>query len=173
MSLVDELTAGILRGPRGFRDALKRVLDEELQMTVHEFCKKSNISQSTIYKIMQEQREPNLKTVRNVISAVRKLEAAPGGTFIAVIASRPVLNRIEERMVDIGDEKMKVKDYPATTMEEAIIASVMAERDGAIGVVCAPIVAPTVEKILSIPVTVIIPKGSMLRAIERAAEKTS
>jgi len=173
MSLVDELLAGILRGPGGFRDALRRVLDDELRMSVHEFCERTNISQSTIYKIMQEDREPNLRTVRSIIAGVRKLETRPGGNFIAVIASHPVLNRIEERMVRIGGKTIKVKEYPAATIEEAIVAGVMAERDGAIGIVCAPIVAPTVEKILTIPVTVIIPRGSMLRAIESAAEKSA
>jgi predicted transcriptional regulator len=66
---------------------------------------------------------------------------------------------------------MRVKEYPAQTMEEAIIAAVLAERDGALAVVCAPIVASTVEKILTIPVSVVIPRDSVLRAIEVAAKK--
>jgi len=173
MSMVDELVAGILRGPGGFRKSLRKVLDEDLEMSIHEFCTRTGISQSTIYKIMQEEREPNLRTVRNVIHAVRKLENHPGGNFISVIASRPVLNTIVERMVRIGDRDVKVKEYPATTIEEAIIAAVNAERDGAVAVVCAPIVAPTIEKILTIPVSVIIPSESLLKAIEVAAERSS
>lgn len=170
--MVDELIAGILRGPGGFRDSLRRVLEEDLEMSIHEFCSRTNISQSTIYKIMQEEREPNLRTVRKVIHAVRRLENYPLGNFIAVIASRPVLNTIVERMERIGDKDVRVKEYPATTIEEAIIAAVNAEKDGALAVVCAPIVAPTIEKILTIPVTVVIPRGSMLKAIEDAAKKT-
>jgi predicted transcriptional regulator len=87
MSMVDELIAGILRGPGCFRDSLRKVLEEDLQMSIHEFCSRTGISQSTIYKIMQEEREPNLRTVRNIIHAVRRLENHPGGNFIAVIAS--------------------------------------------------------------------------------------
>lgn len=173
MSMVDELIAGILRGPGGFRDSLRRVLEEDLEMSIHEFCSRTGISQSTIYKIMQEEREPNLRTVRRIIYAVRKLENHPGGNFIAVIASRPVLNTIVERIVRIGEKNVRVKEYPATTIEEAIIAAVNAEKDGAIAVVCAPIVAPTIEKLLTVPVTVIIPKSSMLKAIEDAAEKSA
>jgi predicted transcriptional regulator len=173
MSMVDELIAGILRGPGGFRDSLRRVLEEDLEMSIHEFCSRTGISQSTIYKIMQEEREPNLRTVRSVIHAIKRLENLPGGNFIAVIASRPVLNTIVERIVRIGNKDVKVKEYPATTMEEAIIAAVSAEKDGAIAVVCAPIVAPTIEKLLTVPVTVVIPKGSMLKAIEDAAEKSA
>jgi predicted transcriptional regulator len=56
-------------------------------------------------------------------------------------------------------------------MEEAIIAAVNAERDGAKALVCAPIVSPTVEKILNIPVTTIIPKSSLIEAIELALRK--
>jgi len=37
--------------------------------------------------------------------------------------------------------------------------------------VCAPIVAPTVEQIVRIPVSVVVPKDSMVRAIEIAASK--
>jgi len=173
MSMVNDLLAGILKGPDGFREALRKVVEEDLKMTIHEFCAKTGISQSTIYKIMQERREPNLRTVRAIITAVRKLESHPHGNFIAVIASRPVLERIEERLVKIGQERFRVKEYPATTIEDAIIAAVNAERDGAMAVVCAPIVAPTIEKILTIPVSVIIPMESMLKAIQMAALKNS
>jgi predicted transcriptional regulator len=171
MTLVDELIIGILRGPDGFKDALKKILDEDLKMSVNEFCERTGLSTSTIYKIMQEKREPNLRTVRSVLRAVRTLEKQPGGPFIAVIASRGVLNKIEERMVQVDDKVLKVKEYPAATMEDAIIAAVMAERDGALAVVCAPIVAPTVEKILSIPVSIVIPRDSLIRAIDNAAKK--
>lgn len=172
LSLENELILGMLKGEGGFKDALRRVLEEDLQMSVHEFCSRTGLSLSTVYKIMQEKREPNLRTVRRVIKAVRKLEKHPGGNFVAVIASRPVLERIEERIVKIGERDIRVKEYPAATMEEAIIAAVMAERDGALAIVCAPIIAPTIEKILTIPVSVVIPRDSMLRAIEIAAQKT-
>jgi len=43
-------------------------------------------------------------------------------------------------------------------MEEAIIAAIKAERDGAKALVCAPIVSTTVEKVLRIPVVSIMPR---------------
>ena len=73
--------------------------------------------------------------------------------------------------MQVGEKSLKVKEYPAQTVEDAIIAAVMAERDGALAVVCAPIIAPTIEKLLSIPVSIIIPRDSALRAIEVAAKK--
>jgi predicted transcriptional regulator len=66
-----------------------------------------------------------------------------------------------------------VREYAAYTMEDAIIAAVRAERDGASALVCAPIVSPTIEKILSIPVATINPTSSIIRAIELAARKRS
>jgi predicted transcriptional regulator len=171
MTLVDELILGIMRGPDGFKNALREILAEDLKLSVNQFCSRTGLSPSTIYKIMQEKREPNLRTVRSVLRAVRQLEKQPSGPFIAVIAARGVLSKIEERIVQVGEKSLKVKEYPAQTMEDAIIAAVMAERDGALAVVCAPIIAPTIEKILSIPVSLIIPRDSALRAIEVAAKK--
>ena len=166
MSLENELVAGILREEGGFREALRKVLEEDLKMSIHEFCSQTGLSPSTIYKIMQDQREPNLRTVRDIIRAVRRMETKPHGNFIAVIAARPVLSRIEERTV------IRVKEYPANSMEDAIVAAVMAEKDGALAIVCAPIVAPTIQKILTIPVSIVIPRDSILHAIEVAAQKT-
>ena len=76
MTLVDELIIGILRGPEGFKNSLKKILDEDLKMSVNDFCVRTGLSPSTIYKIMQEKREPNLRTVRSVLrSALRPVPA--------------------------------------------------------------------------------------------------
>jgi len=172
MSLERELLDGILRDEGGFRDALRKVLEEDLKMSVHEFCSQTDMSPSTIYKIMQDRREPNLRTVREIIRAVRRLEAKPGGGFVAVIAARPVINKIEERTVKLNGQNVRVKEYPAESMEDAIVAAHMAETDGAIALVCAPIVAPTVAKILTIPVSIVVPRNSINRALEAALQKT-
>jgi len=173
MALENKLVAGILRGEGGFREALREVLDEDLKMSVHEFCTTTELSPSTVYKIMQDRREPNLRTVRDILWAVRKLEVHPGGNFIAVIGHRVVLNKIEERIVRVGGRDIRIKEYPAASIEDAIVAAVHAERDGALALVCAPIVAPTVEKILTIPISIVLPRDSIVRAIAKAAEKTT
>ncbi|NLK26580.1 MAG: transcriptional regulator [Euryarchaeota archaeon] len=173
MALENKLIAGILRDEGGFREALRDILDEDLKMSVHEFCTSTGLSPSTLYKIMQDQREPNLRTVRNIIWAVRRLENHPGGDFIAVIGHRVVLNKIEERTLRVHGRNIRIKEYPAASIEDAIVAAVHAERDGAVALVCAPIVAPTVEKILTIPISIVIPQESIVRAVARAAEKTA
>jgi len=163
---VDELISGMLREEGGFQKALRNILEDELDMTVNEFCKLSRISQSTMYKILEEKREPNLRTVRAIFKALKMIADAPEDQFIAVIASHQVLQTLS-REVDVGDRIVLLREYPVATVEDAIIAAVRAEREGALAVVCAPIVAPTVERILTIPVSPVMPTHSILAAVER------
>ncbi|UCE73320.1 MAG: helix-turn-helix domain-containing protein [Methanomassiliicoccales archaeon] len=172
MTIVSELIDSIIESDDAFRETLKRTLKTELGMSIPEFSKKSGVSQSTIYKIISEKREPNLRTLRQIITAIRKIEGLKGEPFIAVIVARSVLNKIEERRIKIRGKEITIREYPANSMEETIISAVFAERDGAQAVVCAPIVSTTIEKILRIPVATIMPKDSMIEAIELAAKKT-
>ena len=164
---VQDLISGMLREDGGFQKAFRSILTDELNMSLNEFCQLSGVSQSTMYKILEDKREPNLKTVRQVIKALRLLSEPEGSHFIAVIAYSSVLE-VLPRTVDMGGGlTVTLREYPVSTVEDAIIAAVRAERDGALGVVCAPIVAPTVEKIISIPVSRVIPTTSILLAIDR------
>ena len=72
----------------------------------------------------------------------------------------------------MDDKLITIREYSATSMEEAIVAAIKAERDGAKALVCAPIVSPTVEKVLTIPVTAIMPRDSLIEAIRLAAKKS-
>ncbi|MHC1631573.1 MAG: helix-turn-helix domain-containing protein [Methanotrichaceae archaeon] len=151
------------------RKTLREVLSE-LGLSAREFSKISAIPQSTFYKIISGHREPNITTLRQIVKTIKQLEGSDGG-FIAVIAARPVLDEMWEKKMKVGDRFLTLREYSATNIEEAIIAAVRAERDGAAALVCAPIASPTVEKLLTIPVATIIPKGSLMRAIEVAASK--
>ncbi len=163
---VDDLITGMLREEGGFQIAFRGILDNELHMSLNEFCRATGISQSTLYKVMEGGREPNLRTVREVIKALKILNTAEENRFIAIIAASTALESIPES-VTVSGQSIKVHEYPVATLEDAIIAAVLAERDGALGLVCAPIVAPTVEKILSIPVSRVIPTSSIQTAMER------
>lgn len=163
---VDDLIAGMLREEGGFQKALRSMLEDELDMTLSEFCAASGLSPSTMYKILEEKREPNIRTVREIVKAVRILADPVAEHFIAIIASNVSMDLIPGT-VDLNGKVIPLREYPVNTVEDAIIASVRAERDGALAVVCEPIVAPTVEKILTIPVSRVIPAGSILRAIDR------
>ncbi len=166
---VDDLVTGMLREEGGFQIALKYILEEEIHLTLNEFCQMSGIPTSTLYKVMEGEREPNLRTVRQVIKALRIINVPEDSRFIAIIAASTALENVPEK-ISINGMNIRVREYPVQTLEDAIIAAVRAERDGALGLVCAPIVAPTVEKILSIPVSRVIPTESIPKAIEKLTE---
>ena len=154
-----------------FRAVLREVLDS-LGWTVQDLARKAGVSPSTIYKITSEERSPSLDVLRKMIKAVNEAEGLRAGSFIALIVTRRVLDEVVERSVQIGSETVKIREYPAATVEDAIVSAIRAERDGAVAVVCAPIVSPTIERILDIPIATIVPKDSVTEAIKLAAMKS-
>jgi len=167
----EDLIRAAVESDEAFIKEFHRIIKEELHLTASEFSERSGIPASTIYKLLSGHREPNIKTLRQIVSVLRKMEGTVKHDFIAVIAARPVLDYITEKKLKVGGRLLTIREYSATSMEEAIIAAVKAERDGAKALVCAPIVSTTVEKILRIPVTSIMPKDSLIEAIELAAKK--
>ncbi|HKM13773.1 MAG TPA: transcriptional regulator [Candidatus Methanomethylophilaceae archaeon] len=163
---VDDLIAGMLKEEGGFQKALRSMLSDELDMSLSEFCEVAGLSPSTMYKVLEEKREPNIRTIRKVVKALRELTGPIGDHFIAIIASNVSMDMLPET-VNVSGKAVPIREYPVNTVEDAIIAAVRAERDGALAVICAPIVAPTIEKILTIPVSRVIPTVSIMRAIER------
>ena len=80
---VNDLISGMLKEDGGFQKAFKEMLDNELDMTVNEFCQEAGISQSTMYKMLEDKREPNLRTIRAIIKAAKlpgadHVQLAPG-----------------------------------------------------------------------------------------------
>lgn len=170
MDRARKLTKAAMESDAKFRETLKEVLTE-LGMTMQDLAKRANVSPSTLYKIANEDRSPSLEVLRRVLNAVREAEGLRAGNFIALIVTRQVLDEVVERSVKIGDETVRIREYPASTIEDAIVAAIRAERDGAVAVVCAPIVSPTIEKILDIPIATIVPRDSVTEAIKLAARK--
>jgi predicted transcriptional regulator len=170
MALSDEIIYAAFESNEIFRKKLSEAITE-LGLTVTDFSRKSKIPLSTLYKILSGEREPNLKTMRAIIKAVKSIEGMKSGRFIAIIASRPVLDALKERVIEIKGIKFSIREYPVNSIEESIIAAVRAEREGAAALVCAPITSSTVEKILRIPVAAIIPRESLSEAVEIAAKK--
>jgi predicted transcriptional regulator len=172
MNAAEKVIKSAFESDEVFQKTLSIVIKEDLNLTAVDFAKKANIPPSTLYKILSGNRDPNIKTLRQIVKTIREIkETSGGGDFIAVIAARSVLDNIVETKKKISGKLITIREYSATSMEEAIIAAVNAERDGAKALVCAPIVSPTVEKILSIPVTTIIPRNSLIEAIELALKK--
>jgi|MudIll2142460700_1097286.scaffolds.fasta_scaffold595421_1 predicted transcriptional regulator len=167
----EKLLWAALDGDEAFRRTLAGVLEGELDMTAREFARRSGLGESTVYKMLSGARRPNLATLRRVVRAVQEVEGTRRGRFVALIASRAVVEDVRGRANELELGGVKVREYPAFNMEEAIIQSIRAEREGAVALVCAPIVSSTLEKILHIPVATIQPKRCVLDAIELAAKK--
>lgn len=171
MDRTNRIIRAAIESDAAFRVALSEVLDS-LGMTIQDLSRRAGISPSTLYKIANEDRTPSLDVLRKLVRSIREAEGLKSGNFIALIVTRQVLDEVIERSIRIGDENVRVREYPASTVEDAIVASIRAERDGAIAVVCAPIVSPTIEKILDIPIATIVPRNSVTEAIKVAARKS-
>ncbi len=169
--IADYLIKAAVESNEAFIKEFARILKDELHMTATEFSEKSGIPASTVHKILSGHREPNIKTFRQIVSVLKKQEGKEKTGFIAVIAARPVLDLITEKKLKVKDRLFTIREYSAVSMEEAIIAAIKAERDGAKAVVCAPIVSTTIEKVLQIPVVTIMPRDSLFEAIDLAARK--
>jgi predicted transcriptional regulator len=168
---IDRLMRAALTSDEEFVLTLDNLLRHDLRISIRELSETSGIAQSSLYKILHGKRSPNLSTLRAIIQAMRKFYRAGEGEFIGLIAARPVLETIEERTADVDARRVKVREYPVHTMEDAIVAAVRAEREGAVAIVCAPIVSSIIEQLVHIPVATIIPRESVQRAIELAARK--
>ncbi|MFN3384508.1 MAG: helix-turn-helix domain-containing protein [Archaeoglobaceae archaeon] len=155
-----------------FGKKLEALIKNELKMEIREFAKEAGISESTIYKIVSGRREPNLKTLRQIAVFIAK-KIKKTEDFIAVIASRSVLNMLMSYFVEVDEKRIPIREYSANSFEEAVISAVKAERDGAKAIVCAPILSPTLEKIVRVPIVTIIPKEDLLNAVKLAGKKVA
>ena len=175
MTVADDIVSEIFMQDQELPGILTKVIKQRLGMSIGEFSERSGIPASTLYKILSGERDPNMRTFRRIITTIREIErgCAKEDKFIAVIGARGVLDGIDKDEITFRKETIDIKEYAVTTIEEAIIAAIQAERDGAAALVCAPIVSPTVEKIVTIPVATIRPTSSVTRAIELAAKKIS
>lgn len=168
---VERLIKAALISDEEFVQTLREVMRRDLRISVRVLSEKSGIASSSLYKIIHGKRSPNLSTLRAIILAMRKITYSAEGEFIGLIAARPVLDVILERNTEVDGRKVRVREYPVHTMEEAIIAAIRAEREGAAAIVCAPIVSSVIEQLVKLPVATIIPRDSVQRAIELAARK--
>lgn len=168
---IDRLMRSALTSDEEFVQTLEDLLRRDLRISIRELSEASGIAQSSLYKILHGKRSPNLSTLRSIIRAMRRFYRTGEGEFIGLIVARPVLETIEERTAEVDARRVKIREYPVHTMEDAIIAAVRAEREGAVAIVCAPIVSSVIEQLVHIPVATIIPRDSVQRAIELATRK--
>ena len=141
---------------RMFETDFTTALTEELArkgMTVRELADRTGIPASTLYKVTLGERDPRFSTVQKI---VRILEPERN-RFIAIIAAKFLLDSLDIREVPVSGGRCDIRGYSANSLEECIIAAVRAEKEGAAGIVCAPILASIVEKIVDVPVSMLRP----------------
>ena len=135
-----------------FRTALEEELERK-DMSIKELAERAGIPAATLYKITSGERDPRLSTVKAIVDALDPRER----DFVAVIGVKFLLDELQGTSETAGGKTYRIRGYTANTMEECIIAAVRAEKDGAAGIICAPILSTLVERIVDIPVTIIKP----------------
>ena len=144
---------------RIFETDFTAALNEELErknMTVKELAELTGIPVSTLYKVTVGERDPRLSTVKKIVSVLEPERHR----FIAVIAAKFLLDSFTTREIESRDQKYTIRGYSAHSLDECIVAAARAEKDGASGIICAPILASIVEKIVDVPVGMLRPELS-------------
>jgi len=140
-----------------FTTALNEELDRK-NLSVKDLAGLTGIPVSTLYKVTVGERDPRLSTIKKIVAVLE-----PGrDRFIAIIAARFLLDSLEVRETEVNGKKFLIRGYSANSLDECIIAAARAEKDGASGIVCAPILASIVEKIVDIPVGMLRPELSVV-----------
>jgi len=146
----------------------------ERNLTTKEFCEKSGMPANTLYKIMSRKREDfMISNLRRLIQAMSKIDEANGEDRIGVITARGALDTLRREVrVEGKPRPIFIREYPAMTIEEEIIQGIRAEREKMKGIICGPIAANTLEKVVRIPVTALqFEEEALLNAISKLARK--
>ncbi|HUH78968.1 MAG TPA: helix-turn-helix domain-containing protein [Methanoregula sp.] len=142
---------------RIFETDFTAALNEELEkknMTVRELAALTGIPASTLYKVTVGERDPRLSTIKKIVSVLEPER----NRFIAIIAAKFLLDSIDIRQIEHNGRMFGIRGYSANSLEECIVAAARAEKEGASGIICAPILASIVEKIVDVPVGMLRPE---------------
>jgi predicted transcriptional regulator len=140
----------ISAGTEKFGDKLEQNIRRQ-NMTVKEFAKKYEISESSIYKITSgETINFGVETLRKIIEGLKNEEGYNRPT-IGLITTRSACDRVPSELT-VNDTTYNIKPLPANSIEEEIIKGVNAEKDGIEAILCGPIAATTIEEVVNVPV---------------------
>ena len=164
---------GLAKNEDAFRKELRQALSD-LGISAKQFSKIARVSKSTLYKIMSSRKKDiRLSNVREIVLGIKEIEQGKSakGNVIALIADRGALEGTRKELVVNGHE-YQIDGYPATNIEEAIIQGISAERDGVKAIICGPITAYTLEKVVTVPVVSLRLKPDQIQsAIDTAVKK--
>ncbi|MGF3498636.1 MAG: helix-turn-helix domain-containing protein [Candidatus Methanosuratincola sp.] len=170
--LYEALISAAMESNERFAEMLKSVMKKK-GITVRDLSAGSGVPVSTINKMLSEERDIRLSTFREVIRyiASQSMEVV-GDITVGIIAARPALNALSRHQLPVKGKKVIIKEYPANNLEEAIICAIRAERNRVQGLVCASIVATTVEKFVRIPiVTIKVEESNIIESLKVLVDK--
>ncbi|HJJ37040.1 helix-turn-helix domain-containing protein [Methanocorpusculum parvum] len=145
-----------------FRTALSEELDRR-GLSIRQLSEMTGIPAVTLYKIASGERDPRLSTVKKIVAAFSPRH----GKFIALIAAKFLLDENEGVKILANGTEYRIKGYAANSLEDCLIVAVRARNDGAAGIICAPILASLIEKMVDVPVAILKPD---MHAVLGAAE---
>ena len=172
MPLWKQLLYSIIEDDKLFAETVKRV-SQELNLTLKELAEKAEIPSSTLYKLSSTDSDVRLSTIKKLIRFIRLKEQEDilQGKVVGLITSRDVLDEFGN-IIEIDGESIRIKEYLANTIEEEIILGVRAAREGVGAIVCGPVAANTMKKILEIPVIgIAFSRNSLVEALKKAYPK--
>lgn len=154
-----------------FGEELKNTI-AKLGKNIKEFSEESGIPKSTLYKIASnEEKDFRRSTLKQIVETVKRLEGYGRENVIGIITTRGALDMIG-RSFEFGGKVVKVNEYPATTIEEEIIQGVRAEKEGVRGLICGPIAATTLEKVVDVPIVSLrFEEGPLISSMKKLMEK--
>jgi len=169
----ERLIAAAMESNEAFAEELKQAM-KKYGLTAKELGEKSGLSQSLINKVIAGGggRDLRVSTLRSIVCYLRDLESPRGDLVIGVIAARPILDSLRKQQLTLKGKRIVVREYPAISIEDAIISAIRAERSKVHGLVCAPIVASIIEKFIRVPIiTIKVDETNLLDSISLLIDK--
>jgi predicted transcriptional regulator len=154
-----------------FNVKLKEVISK-LGKSIVNFANETQIPEGTLYKIISdENRDFRRSTLIQIIEGVKKLEEFTKEDFIGVITTQGALDSLGKK-IKINNKEFIIKEYPATSIEEEIIQGRKAEKEGVKGIICGPIAATTLEKVVDVPISTLrFENGPLMNSIKSLVNK--
>ncbi|MFX0125811.1 MAG: hypothetical protein ACFFAE_19470 [Candidatus Hodarchaeota archaeon] len=155
------------------QDKLIKEAIDHFNLSLKEFAKESDIPEGTLYKISSVKHfDIRVKTLTSIVETLKRLEIhSQEEPAIGIITARYALQEIEPR-ISVDNRSFAIAEYPAATIEEEIIQGIKAENDGCVALICGPIAANTLNRVVRIPVIGLhFTRDQMQKAVKEAIAK--
>ncbi|NHJ87914.1 MAG: helix-turn-helix domain-containing protein [Asgard group archaeon] len=172
LALWKQLLLSIVGDENEISTILKQI-SQKLGLSLKEIAEKADIPVSTLYKLSSTESDTRLSTIRKLVQFIRKEEnkTTNEAIYVGLITSRDVLDTLGSEF-KINGKVHRIREYLANTIEEEIIMGIRAVREGISAIVCGPVAANTLRRIVDIPVIgIAFSKESFIQALEKVQPK--